>query len=316
MTRLILMAAACVCTAVAHAQSYPSKPIRAVVTTPPGGGVDMVARVVARGLSPVFGQSVVVDNRGGANGVIGVDAVAKAPADGYTLLFVGNNFWILPFLKEGTPYSPTADFSAITLAVRSPNILVVHPSLPVKSVREFVSLARAKPGQLTYAAGSVGSTIHLAAELFKAMAKVNITYVPYKGAGPAMIDLMGGHVQMMFGLSVMNHVRAGRMKALGIATAAPSDLAPGIPTVASQGLPGFESAVMYSAMVRAGTPPAIIAKLNDEIVKVLRADDVKALMLQDGSEVVASTPAELAATVQSEMNRWGKIIRDNGIRAE
>ena len=300
----------------ATAQSYPVKPVRAIVTTPPGGGVDMVARLVAKHLTAAFAQSVIVDNRGGANGIIGVDLAAKAPADGHTLLFIGNNFWVLPFLKDNVPYDPVADFAPVTLAVRSPNILVVHPSLPVNSVRELIALARARPGQLNYAAGSIGSTIHLAAELFKAMAGVKITYVPYKGAAPAMTDLMAGQAQMMFGLSVMHHVRASRMKALAIATAQPSELAPGLPTVAAAGLPGFESAVLYSVMVKSGTPAALIERLHEEIARGLNGADVRALLLQDGSEVVASSPAQLAATVKAEMSRWGKIIRDNRIRAD
>jgi tripartite-type tricarboxylate transporter receptor subunit TctC len=295
---------------------YPGRRIRAIVTTPPGGGVDMVARLVSRELSASLGQPVVVDNRGGADGVIGVELAAQAPADGYTLLFIGNNFWAIPMLKSGVPYDPMADFTPVTLAVRAPNILVVTPSLPVKSVKELIALAKAQPGKVNYAAGSVGSTIHLAAELFKSMAGVDIVYVPYKGAGPAMADLVAGNVQMMFGLSVLNHVRAERLRALAIATAKPSELAPNLPTVASAGLPGFESAAIYSVMAKAGTPPEIVTRLNREIVAALNKRDVRAVLFADAIEVVASSPQVLAQTVASEMAKWGAIIKSRGIRAE
>jgi tripartite-type tricarboxylate transporter receptor subunit TctC len=295
---------------------YPNKRIRAIVTTPPGGGVDMVARLVSKELTAAWGQPVVVDNRGGANGVIGVELAAQAPADGYTLLFIGNNFWAIPMLKSAVPYDPVKDFTPVTLAVRAPNILVVTPSLPAKSVQELVALAKAQPGKLNYAAGSAGSTIHLAAELFKAMAGVDVVYIPYKGAGPAMAEVMAGNAQMMFGLSVLNHVRAERLRALGIATAKPSELAPNLPTIASAGLPGFESAAIYSVMVKSGTAPDIVSRLNRAIVSALTKPEVKALLFADATEVVASSPQMLAETVASEMTKWGAFIKSRGIRAD
>lgn len=300
----------------AYGQNYPNRPIRIIVTAPAGGSLDFVARLVGRGLSTSLGQAVIVDNRGGANGIIGAELAAKSPPDGHTLLIVGNNFWVVQFMQDHVPYEPARDFAPITLAVRTPNILVVHPSLPVKSVKELIALAKARPGQLNYASGSNGSTIHLAAELFKAMAGVNIVHVPYKGSGPALNDLIAGQVQMMFGLSVMAHVRSGRLRALAVTTAEPSRLAPGLPTVAASGLPGFESAVIYSVLAPAGTPAAIIQRLNQDIIRFLNGAEVKALLLNDGSEPVGSTPAQLSVTVKSEIARWGKVIKDNRIRAE
>jgi len=300
----------------AFAQSWPAKPVRLIVTAPAGGSLDFVGRLVAQGLTASLGQSVLVDNRSGANGAIGAELAAKSPADGYTLLIVGNNFWVVQFMQDHVPYDPVRDFAPVTLAVRTPNILIVHPSLPVRSVKELIALAKARPGQLNYASGSSGSTVHLAAELFKSMAGVNIVHVPYKGIGPALIDLMAGQTQMMFGLSVMSHVRSGRLRALAVTTLDPSDLAPGLPTVAASGLPGFESAVIYSVLARAGTSPAIIQRLNQDIGRYLNGAEVKALLLNDGSEAVASTPAQLSTTVKAEITRWGKIIKDIGLRAE
>lgn len=304
------------CAGKAAESGYPNKRVRAIVTTPPGGGVDMVARLVSKELTAAWGQPVVVDNRGGGNGVIGVELAAQAPADGYTLLFIGNNFWAIPMLKSAVPYDPVKDFTPVTLAVRAPNILVVTPSLPAKSVQELVALAKSQPGKLNYAAGSAGSTIHLAAEMFKAMAGVDVVYIPYKGAGPAMAAVMAGNAQMMFGLSVLNHVRAERLRALAIATARPSELAPNLPTVASAGLPGFESAAIYSVMVKAGTPPEIVRRLNRDIVAALTKPEVKALLFADATEVVASSSQVLAETVASEMAKWGAFIKSRGIRAD
>jgi len=300
----------------ACAQTYPNKPIR-MVTVAPGGSADFATRLIAQGLSMSFGQQVVVENQGGASGVIAAQTLAKALPDGYTLGLFGSGIWTLP-LMQSAPYDPMRDFSPITIAARSPNILVVHPSVPVKSVKELIVLAKARPGELNYAAGITGSANELAAELFKAMADVNMVRINYKGAGPALIDLVGGHVQLMFATaaSVAPHLKSGRLRALAITSAAPSALAPNLPTVAASGLPGYESVAMHSIFAPAATSAPIISRLNDEIVRVLKTAVVNEKFLNAGVEVVGSTPEQLTATMKSEMVRLGKVIKGAGIRAE
>jgi len=292
------------------AQNYPNKVVR-IVTAAPGSNNDWGARIIAQELNRSFGQSVIVENRGG----VAVEVTAKAPPDGYTLMFYGNTVWLLPFLRDNVPYDPVRDLAPITLAVTSPIIIVVHPSLPVKSVKELIALAKAKPGQLNYAAGTIGASPHLATELFKAMTGTNILRVPYKGTGPSVIALVGGEVHLMFsGLgSVAPHIKSGRLRALAVATANPSALTPGLPTVAEAGVPGFEAASMIGMFAPAKTPPAIINLLNQEIVRGLTRPEVKELFLNSGAEVVAGTPEEFAATIKSEMARLGKVIKEAGI---
>lgn len=297
----------------ASGQNYPSKPIR-IVTAAPGSGNDFAARLMAPGLTGSLGQPVIVDNRG----IIAIETVAKAPPDGYTLLFYGTVLWLAPFLRDNVSYDPVLDFSPVTWATNSPNILVVHPSLPVKSVRELIALAKARPGELNYGSGSAGSTSHLAAELFRAMAGVNIVRISYKGAAPALNDVIAGQVHLIFpsASSVMPHVKSGRLRALAVASAGPSALAPDLPTVAASGLPGYESASILGIFAPAGTPATIINRLNHEIERALNRTEVKQRLFNSGAEVVASSPERLAATVKSEMARLGKVIRDAGIRGE
>lgn len=292
------------------AQNYPNKVVR-IVTAAPGSNNDWGARIIAQELNRSLGQSVIVENRGG----VAVEFTAKAPSDGYTLLFYGNTVWLLPFLRDNVPYDPVRDLAPITLAVTSPIIIVVHPSMPVKSVKELIALAKARPGQLNYAAGTIGASPHLATELFKAMTGTNILRVPYKGTGPSVIALVGGEVHLMFaGLgSVAPHIKTGRLRALAVATANPSALTPGLPTVAEAGVPGFEAASMIGMFAPAKTPPAIINLLNQEIVRGITRPEVKELFFNSGAEVVAGTPDEFAATIKSEMTRLGKIIREAGI---
>jgi tripartite-type tricarboxylate transporter receptor subunit TctC len=294
-------------------QNYPSKPIR-IVTAAPGSGNDFAARLMAPGLTGSLGQQVIVDNRG----IIAIETVAKAPPDGYTLLFYGTVLWLAPFLRDNVSYDPILDFSPVTWVTNSPNILVVHPSLPVKSVEALIALAKARPGELNYGSGSAGSTSHLAAELFKAMAGVNIVRIPYKGAAPALNDVIAGQVHLIFpsASSVMPHVKSGRLRALAVASAEPSALAPNLPTVAASGLPGYESASILGLFAPAGTPATIINRLNQEIERALNRAEVKQKLFNAGAEVVASSPERLAATVKSEMARLGKVIRDAGIRGE
>ena len=299
----------------AHGQVYPHKPIR-IVTAGLGGGSDIEARLVAQWLAANLGQQVIVDNR--PSGVIPGQIVSKAAPDGYTLLYFANSVYLVPLMISNPPYDPLKDFSWVTLAIVSPNVLVVHPSLPVKSVQELIALAKAKPGELNYASASSGTSNHLAAELFKSMAGVNIVRVSYKGAGPALNAVVANEVPLMFPTAgaVIPLAKAGRIRALAVTTAQPTALMPGLTTVARAGLPGFESASSTGVYAPAKTPPAIVKRLNQDIVRVLTQADVKEKLFNTGVEVVGSTPEQFAAAVKSEMIRMGKLIKDVGIRAE
>jgi tripartite-type tricarboxylate transporter receptor subunit TctC len=239
-------------TETASAQNYPNKPIR-LVTAEAGGGADFLARLIAQGLAAGFGQQVIVDNRGAASGVVAADTVAKAPPDGYTLLAIGSVLWLTPFLQDSVGYDPVKDFAPVSITARSVNILVVHPSIAATSVKELLAFARSKPGQLNCASGATGSSNHLAAELFRSMSGVDFVRIPYKGSGPALNDLLGGQVQMMFPTSAagLPHVKSGRLRALAVTSLKPSTLAPGLPTVAESGVPGYESVVMYALLAPA-----------------------------------------------------------------
>lgn len=293
-------------------QSYPTKPIR-LVTSEPGSGVDLVARLAAQGLTDSLGRQVMVENRGG---MLAGDTVLRAMPDGYTLLVSGTSLWLSPFMRESATYDPVRDFSPITLAASSPNVLTVHPSLPVESVKDLVVLARSRPGELNYGSGSTGAPTHLAAELFKALSGVNIVRIPYKGTGPAMNALMAGQVQLMFvsTSSVAPHVNAGRLKALAVTTAQPSALAPGLPTVAAAGLPGYEATSLVAVFAPARTPAPLINRLNLEIVQLLGRTQVKERLFNSGAESIGSSPEELAAAMKSDMSKWGKLIKAAGIR--
>ena len=292
-------------------QEFPARHIR-VVTSQAGGLNDLTARVIAQPLSTALGKQVIVDNRG----VIAIDIVAKAAPDGHTLLCFANNFWLLPFLQDKVTFDPVDDFTPLTLAVTAPNVLAVHASVPASSVKELIALAKTRPGTLNYGAGATAGTPHLAAELFKSMAGVNIVHVGYKGTGPAITALVGGEIQMMFAGpgSVDPHVKSGRLKALAVTSRAPSALAPGLPTLSDSGLPGYEATAMIALLAPARTPPAIVTRLNQEMVKALNLPEVKARLLAAGTEVAATSPAELAQLMKSEMKRWGPLIRQSGIR--
>jgi len=245
----------------ATAENFPTRPVR-IVTSEIGGGLDFVARLVAQGLTPNLGQQVIVDNR--PSGVFTGSIVSKASPDGYTLLLNGSSFWLLPFLQSNVPYDPIKDFAPITLATRSPLLLVTHPALPVKSVKELIALAKAKPGELNYSSSSPGTPQHIAAELFKSMAGVNIVRIPYKGAGPAIVAVVAGEVQLTFSSAgaAAPHIKSGRLRALAVASAEPSALAPGLPTVASAGLPGFEAGSLWCFFAPAKTPASLISRLQ------------------------------------------------------
>lgn len=298
---------------VVSGQAYPNKSIR-VVASPAGGGGDVVTRLIAQGISRPLGQSVIIDNR--ASGVMS-EIVAKAPADGYTMLVSGGPLWITPLLQKAQ-YDPVKDFSPISLVSKTPLILVVHPLVPVNSVNELIALAKARQEQLNYAAGSTGAVQHLAAELFKAMAGVNLVNIPYKGAAPALNALIGGEVQVAFANppAAMSFVKSGRLRAIAVASAEPSELAPGLPTVAASGLLGYEAASTLGIFAPAKTPATIINRLNQEIVRFLQLAETKEKFLNAGAEPIGSTPEQLAATVKSEMSRLGKVIKEAGIRAD
>jgi tripartite-type tricarboxylate transporter receptor subunit TctC len=302
-------------TGFARAQ-YPTKPVR-VVTAEPGGGNDFIARLIGQAIAPRLGQPWIIDNRGGAGGLISFEAVAKAPPDGYTLLVYAGNVWTIPLLRKNVRYE-MKDFAPITWAARSPSTLVVHPSVPVKTVRDLINLAKARPGQLSYGAGGVGASTHLAAELFKSMAKVDILFVPYKGNGPAMNDLISGQVQLMIGTAgtVNPHIKSGRVRAIAVTSAEPSILAPGLPTIAASGLPGYESISIYGVFAPTGTPEAIIRQLNQTIVEVLKTPEVRERLLNVGVEAVGSTPEEYATAIKADTARLSKVIKEAGIRAE
>lgn len=295
----------------AVAQSYPSRPLR-IVSSEPGGGNDFGARVIAQALTQSLGQQVIVENRAG--GAVAIEYAARGQPDGYTLLMYSNGLWTLPFIQS-VRYDALADFIPVTLAVRGANVLVVHPSVAAKSVKELIALARAKPGELNYASGSTGSSPHISGEMFKTMAGLDIVRVNYKGSGPAVAAVIGGQVQFMFATtgSASPHMKSGRLRGLAVTTAEPSALAPGLPTVASAGLPGYESDTPYGVYVPARTPAGIVTRLNQEIVKVLARPDVKERFFAGGVEVIGSTPEQFAAVIKADITRMAKLVKDAGI---
>ena len=314
---LALMGQMMLGTGISFAQNFPSKPIR-FVTTSPGGSADIGARLVAQGLSGSVGQQVIVENRGGSS-VIAAQIVAQAQPDGYTLLFFSDSIWILPFLQKNVGYDPVKDFAPVTSVGSAPTVLVVHPALPAKSVMELIALAKAKPGALNYSSGVAGGINHLAPEMFKAAAGVNITRIPFNnGAAAALNSVIAGEVQMMFPAvaSGMPHVKTGRVRALAVTSAQPTELAPGIPTVAASGLPGFEATLILCVLAPAKTPAAVIAQLNREIGRIINGPEVKDRFFRAGIDIIASTPEQLAATMKTNMAKLGKVIKDAGIRGD
>ncbi len=307
---LLLMASGA-CVGLAAAQSYPLKPVR-ILTVVPGGTPDLISRLISQGITSSLGQPVVVDNRAG---IVGIEIAAKAPADGYTLAVNGQNLWILPFLQPNLPYDPIRDFAPVSLVTRAPNVLVVHPLVPTRSVEELIALARSKPGELNYGTGGVGSSNHLSAELFMAMSGINLVLINYKGTGPSITGLLGGEVQVMFaGLGpAAPHIKSGKLRALAVTTAQPSALTPGLPPVATF-LPGYESVVLTGMFAPVKTPPAIIDRLNQEIVRLLALPEVRERLANLGIEPVGSSPAEFATKIKSEMLTMGKLIKGADLR--
>lgn len=299
-----------VAAALAQAQTYPAKPVRMIVPFAAGGGTDIVARTMAPKLSEVFGQSFVVENRAGANANIGMDLAAKSPADGYTLSFTSSSLAINPSLYKKLTYDPVKDFAPITLATLIPFILVTHPSVPVNTLRQLVTFAAARPRQLSYASSGAGNATHLSMALFERMAKLELVHVPYKGTGQGIIDLMGGHVQLMFGSipSTMPQVRAGKLRLLAISSAKRSAVLPNTPTVAESGVAGYELTSWYGALAPAGTPAAIVNRLNSEMVKVLHHPEVKSRLTDEGAEPVGNSPQQFAAFILSERSKYAEVV--------
>lgn len=297
---------------------YPERPVRFVVPFTPGSGVDVMARLLGTRMSESWNQSVVVDNRAGAGGTIGTKIVAEAAPDGYTIL-MGNlaTHGINPTLYRKLSYDALRDFIGITHVATVTNVLVVHPSLPVGSVKELISLAKAKPGTINYGSGGSGSGAHLAAELFNFGAGVQLTHVPYKGVGLAMNDLIGGQIHLMFSnlLSSLPHVKAGRLKALGVTTVKRSPAVPDVPTIAEAGVPGYEATNWFGVFAPAGISRAVTMKLNQAIVKVLRTPEIRARLISQGADPIGSTPEAFAAHVRAEIERWKSVIERAGIRA-
>jgi tripartite-type tricarboxylate transporter receptor subunit TctC len=303
----------------AHAQTYPSKPIRMIVPFTPGGTTDILARTVGQKLGEAWGQPVVVDNRPGAGGNIGSELVAKAPPDGYTLLMgTISTHAINASLYRRLPFDPTRDFAPVSRVGTLPNILIVHPSVPVKSVKELIELARSKPGELNFASSGVGTSLHLSGALFNSMAGVNLVHVPYKGSSPALADLLGGQVKIMFDNlpSALPHVKAGKLKPLAVTGTRRASVLPEVPTVIESGLAGFEVTSWFAVFAPAKTPKDIVTKLNGEIVKILNSADVQEKLTQIGVDAAPTTPEELAAFAKAETEKWGKVVKATGASAD
>ena len=302
----------------AAADSYPNRPIRYIIPYAVGGGTDILGRIVAQRLSERLGQQVVVDNRPGATAIIGSEILARSAPDGYTMMTANIAHGANPFLHKELPYDTIRDFAPVTLMAVLPNLLVVHPSVPAKSVPEFIALAKSKPGQLTYGTAGGGSANHLAMELFKVSTGTNIIHVPYKGGGPAVVDLVGGQINAIF-LTVppaLQHVRAGKLRALGISSNQRSAALPDVPTVMEAGVPGFEVYEWQGIVVPAGTPKAIIDRLHRDITHVLELPDVRERISGLGAEVKAGTPAEFAQFIRRELALWAKVVKQAGLRAD
>jgi len=317
MTRLLLALALCF-PFVIYSQPYPTKPIRIIVTYPAGGGADAMARLIAPKLGEALGQPVLVENRGGASGTIAAELVAKSAPDGATLMLAATAFAVNHSLYPKLPYDPEKSFAPITLLALFPNIVVVHPSYPVSSVRELIAKIKAEPGKIAFASSGNGSAQHLAAELFRQRAGLDMVHVPYKGGGPALIDVMGGQVPIYFAnmASALPHVKNGKLKALAVTGAQRSSAAPELPTVAESGMPGYQVYEWNAIFAPAGTPPAIINRLQAEIAKVVRIPEVRERMLALGGEIVASSPADLAAWVREQSASWSRVVKAGNIKLE
>jgi tripartite-type tricarboxylate transporter receptor subunit TctC len=312
----VLLAAAAA--APAAAQMYPAKPVRFVVPYPAGGVNDLIARLLGQRMATALGQQWVIDNRPGRGGNIGTELVAKSPPDGYTLVHGGmGSLTLAPFLSK-LPYDAVRDFAPITLTARAPNVLAVHPSLPVRSVRELIALAKARPGELNYATSGVGSTPHLTAALFVSMAQVKMAHIPYKGGAPATTDLVAGQVPIAFGpiAPVLPHIASGRVRGLAVTGLQRSAALPSLPTISEAGLGGFEMNPWFGVLAPAGTAAEVLARLNVELVRILRVPDIATQLSAHGVEPAHSTADEFATVIKTDLRKWGKVIREAGIQGE
>ena len=302
----------------AMAQNFPVKPLRIVVGLAPGGGTDIIARMVGQRLSTATGQQIIIDNRAGASGNIAAEIVAKSPADGYTLIVVTASHAINPSLFSKMNYDPIADFSAITQLTAQPYLFVVNPGVPAKSVKEFIALAKSRKGGLTYASSGSGLLGHLGMELLKTHAKFEAVHVPYKGAGPALIDTIAGQVDAFLPtiISGLPQARSGKVRAIGVTTLKRAAVLPEVPTVAEQGFPGYEVSGWYGLLAPAGTPNDVIATLNREVVKVLHSPEARERLAAEGAEGVGNTPGQFGAYMRSEMVKWSKVVKQSGARAD
>jgi len=302
----------------AFGQAYPGKPVRFIVPFPPGGPVDTTARGFTHKLSEYWGQQALVDNRAGAGGIVGAEIAAKSPADGYTVFVCSIHHSVLPGLKPGLPYDIEKDFVPVTFAAMFPIILVAHPSVPAKTIPELIAYAKKNPGKLAFGSAGTGGGTHLAGELFKAQAGVDLLHVPYKGSAPAMTDLLGGQVQLMFSdaPTALPHLKSGRVRALGVASPKRSSLAPDVPTIAESGVKGYEAYSWAGVVVPAGTPAPIVAKLNADITKALSQPDVKKRLFEEGAEAMPTTPEQFGKMLKAEIAKWTKVVKDANIKAD
>jgi tripartite-type tricarboxylate transporter receptor subunit TctC len=316
--RLAAAALLAVAAAGAHAQAYPSKPVRLVIGFPAGGAADILARIVGPRVAEQLGQQVVIDNRGGANGNIGAELVARAAPDGYTLMMVVSSFATNHHLYSKLPFDPLRDFAPVSLLTSSPLIIVSHPSLPVKSVKDLIAVARSRPGEINCGVAGSGSGGHLTMELLKSMARIDILVVPHKGGGAAISDTLGGqlHLTLNNSLALMPHIKAGKLRALGVTSLQRLAVAPEIPTLAESGLPGFDSALWYGIVLPAKAPPAVVARLHGEFARVMQQPDLRERLTAEGVQVIGSTPEQFAEHLRRESDKWGKVIREARIRLD
>ena len=303
----------------ANAQTdYPIRPVKVIVPSPPGGGTDILARVLAQHLSKALGQPFFVEDKAGAGNMIGIEFVAHAPADGYTVLVVPSTLALNSVLYKKVPYDPVRDFSPVTLAATAPNVLVVNPALPAKSLAEFIALAKAKPGALSYGTPGIGTSPHLSMELLKSMAGIDLQHVPYRGTAAAVTDVIGGQIAATFAnaFTAKPQVDSGRVRALAVSGPNRIDAFPGVPPVAEAGVPGYEAMQWYGLAVPAGTPAPIIARLHAEAAKALQSDEMKEKLALDGAQPVGSSPAEFAALIRRELEKWTRVVRAAGIELQ
>jgi tripartite-type tricarboxylate transporter receptor subunit TctC len=311
-----VVVAAALCSATAHGQSFPSRPIRYIVPQAPGGSSDTLARVITQRVGEGLGQQLVVDNRPGATGIIGAEVVARANPDGHTLLQVATSHATNPAMQAKLPYDSIRDFAPISLLSQQPNIWLVHPTTPVKNMKDLITYAKSKPGQLNFASSGTGGSQHLAGELLKGMTGIDMTHIPYKGSPPALVDLLAGRVPLMSSTMppALPHIKTGKVRVLAVTSARRSPALPDVPTVAESGVPGYEAIAWQGLVAPAGTPRPVIARINSEFVKVLKHPDIVAKLNDQGYETVASTPEWFAQYIRSEIAKWTKVIRTAGLK--